>query len=74
MGRNSRRERTVVPTDGWIDGFLVALRTLVVGSPRKRPGNLVPSFAILCDRVEESSILLRCPTTYMKYKEGKGEA
>jgi len=73
MGQYLRRERTAAPTDGRIDGFLIALCTLVIGSARKRPGDLVPSFAILRDRFKEGGILLRCPTTCMKYKEGKRE-
>ena len=69
MGRSVRRDRKVVLTDGWINGILVAFCTLVISPPRKCPGNLVPSFAILCDRFEESSVLLRGPTTWEYHKE-----
>lgn len=59
--RASREDRST--------GLLVALCTLVIGPPRKGPGCLVPSLAILCDRFKENGILLRDPTAYTAYRE-----
>ena len=55
-------------TNGWINGLFVALRTLVIGSPREGSGYLVPSLAILCDRFDESGILLGSPATYAEFR------
>lgn len=70
MGQGLRRGRTVLLTNGWINSFLVALCTLVIGSSRKRPGNLIPSFTMFCDRFEKNDILLRCPTTCVGHERG----
>ena len=71
IGQYSRREGTTTRTDGRINSFLVTLCTLIIGSPRECLGNLIPSLATFYDRFEESSILLRCPTTFVEYKEGE---
>ena len=69
VGQYARRERKIELTDGWINGILVAFRTLIVSSPRKCPGNLVPSLAIFRDGFEENGILLGGPTTCVEYEE-----
>lgn len=51
-------------TNGRVNGVLVTLCALVIGSPRKRPGDLIPPLSIFCDRFEESGIFLGSPTTY----------
>jgi len=73
MGQCARRERKVALTDGRINGLLIALCTLVIGSPRECSGHLVPPPSILCDRFEKGGVLLRGPTTCTEYEEGERE-
>ena len=68
MAQYGRMEGRDALTDRRIDGLLVSFGTLVIGSPRKCPGNLVPSFSMLGDRFEESGILLRGPAASTEYK------